>query len=116
MPNLAPAASNTRMPSGTTSLPMPSPGMTAIRYSLIRSSQRIVPIRFRPARAAASLRGLAHAWRMNRVVVAVQRLVGHDDRVILDRLLAVEHGGHPFLVELAFPLRQHDGRDRVADH
>ena len=28
---MAAAASSTRMPSGTTSLPMPSPGMTAIR-------------------------------------------------------------------------------------
>src|SRR5690606_11893225 len=34
MPKRRPAASSTRMPSGTTSLPMPSPGMTAIRYLL----------------------------------------------------------------------------------
>jgi hypothetical protein len=31
-PNLRAAASMARMPSGTTSLPMPSPGMTAILY------------------------------------------------------------------------------------
>src|SRR4029453_11723464 len=30
-PNRRPAASSTRMPSGKTSLPMPSPGITAIR-------------------------------------------------------------------------------------
>src|SRR5215831_15644738 len=34
IPNRAPTASSTRMPSGTTSLPIPSPGMTAI-FSLV---------------------------------------------------------------------------------
>src|SRR5688500_20319682 len=33
-PNLRPAASRTRCPSGTTSLPMPSPAITAIRCLL----------------------------------------------------------------------------------
>src|SRR3954464_1549138 len=39
MPNLRPAASRTRTPSGTTSLPIPSPGITAIlqRFILLRS-------------------------------------------------------------------------------
>src|SRR6476660_2854737 len=61
MPNFAAVVSRTRRPSGTTSLPMPSPGMTAIRCmrgspsskadyrgrrDLIRSSNRA------PARAA----------------------------------------------------------------
>src|SRR5689334_19156347 len=36
-PNLRPAASSTRWPSGTTSLPMPSPATTAIRYFLLRA-------------------------------------------------------------------------------
>src|SRR5262245_58299136 len=35
MPNRAPTASSTRIPSGTTSLPMPSPGMTAMRSLLV---------------------------------------------------------------------------------
>src|SRR5581483_2142100 len=35
MPKRAPTASSTRMPSGTTSLPMPSPGMTAILSLLV---------------------------------------------------------------------------------
>src|SRR5688572_9923704 len=33
-PNRLPAASRTRIPSGTTSLPIPSPGITAIRCAI----------------------------------------------------------------------------------
>src|SRR5262247_4532949 len=42
-PKRRPAASSTRMPSGSTSLPMPSPGMTAMRCLMVmRSSAPLV--------------------------------------------------------------------------
>src|ERR1700742_1315123 len=40
MPALRAAASITRIPSGTTSLPIPSPSMTAIRYFFILPQKR----------------------------------------------------------------------------
>src|SRR5579885_487719 len=40
MPNLRAAACSTRTPSGITSLPMPSPGMTAIRQRMVMSGHR----------------------------------------------------------------------------
>ena len=44
-PHFRPAASTTRMPSGTTSLPIPSPGMTAIRGFAIELRRKPSPTR-----------------------------------------------------------------------
>src|SRR6185295_4162690 len=90
MPKRRPTASSTRMPSGTTSLPMPSPGMTAIRIVLdfaFAADIRRAPHKSWVSLAACPL-GSAHAG---------SRLF-HEP--IVPGLGAIDVGAGDFLVKL----------------
>src|SRR3970040_1293218 len=57
MPNLRPAASKARRPSGITSFPMPSPGMTAIRNFFMETLLGSDVVRWRMAQIQSAALG-----------------------------------------------------------